>query len=108
MLRRLLIALVCVGTVAACSPRVDRWRLETARPFLAGTSQAFTPAVSADDIFFCGGYSTTGDAALIALTADGAVRWRVEIGVCADAPVPMGDTIVAYARDRGQLELVLL
>ena len=76
------------------------WRIETPRPLLAGDSQAFTPAIGADAIFFCGGYSYGADAELIAAnTADGKPRWRFHLQSCGGSPVIADGIVIAIGRD---------
>ena len=76
------------------------WQVETPRPLLAGDSQAFTPAVGADAIFFCGGYSYDADVQLVAISAaDGKPRWRFHLESCGGSPVLADGSVIAIARE---------
>jgi len=76
------------------------WRIETPRPLLAGDSQAFTPAIGADAIFFCGGHSYSADAELVAANvADGTPRWRFHLESCGGSPIIADGTVIAIGRE---------
>ena len=95
----------------ACSPPMPDylvWAFQTPRPFLAGNSQAYTPVVTQDLIFFCGGYAWNDASGLFALgTNDGLFRWKKNVGKCNAAPALLGATLVVVADERHGEMLVL-
>jgi outer membrane protein assembly factor BamB len=102
------IALLCAGP--ACVPGSDdAWQLKTPRPFLAGDSEAFTPAIDGGSIFFCGGYPYTAAAELVAVNAaDGIPRWRLPVELCAASPIVIDSAIVvAFGREAHSPRAVL-
>jgi outer membrane protein assembly factor BamB len=93
-------ALLCAGPACAPDRSVDTWQLRTPRPFLAGNSDAFTPAIGSDSIFFCGGYAYTAAAELVAVNAaDGHPRWRFPLETCGDSPLLIDSTVVAFGQE---------
>jgi outer membrane protein assembly factor BamB len=96
--------------VPACTPEVgdDLWRLQTPRPFLAGNSEAFAPAVGAGTVFFCGGYAYDAASELVAVnTTDGVPRWRVSVQSCGGSPAVLDSMVVAFAREAHSPRFVL-
>jgi len=95
----------------ACAPGVgdDLWQLRTPRPFLAGNSEAFAPAVGDGTLFFCGGYAYDATSELVAVNAaDGVPRWRVSVQSCGDSPALVDATVVAFAREAHSPRFVLI
>ncbi len=79
------------------------WTLQTDRPWLPGTSQALTPVVDGESVFFCGGYSTNDDATVYAIgRSDGIVKWQRPVGRC-ENPLALLDTtlVVVASQDSG-------
>jgi outer membrane protein assembly factor BamB len=94
-------------SAAACTgsnlPTGTVWTFQTERPWLAGTSQALTPVVDHDSVYFCGGYSTNERAAIHAIAlADGTVKWQRPVGSCQN-PIAVADgtLVVISRRDAG-------
>lgn len=101
-------AVLCAGP--ACTPggSQDTWQLRTPRPFLAGDSEAFTPAIAGDSIFFCGGYAYAADAELVAVNATGGhPRWRFPVESCADSPIVIDSIVVAFGQEAHTPRVVL-
>jgi hypothetical protein len=95
---------MCAAGCAKPDFNHDAWQFRTRRPWMfAGHSDAFTPVVKDDVVFFCGGYFWNEWDEIVALTAtDGRLRWRVPLGSCTAPPVILGSTIVAIAsQDHG-------
>ena len=100
------LAAAIADTAACTAPRepVDAaWTFHTARPWLAGASQAITPIVDRDSVYFCGGYAVEENAAVHAIALDdGRVRWQQPVGSCR-SPIAVADgvLIVISGRDAG-------
>jgi outer membrane protein assembly factor BamB len=100
--------LLCAAPACAPGLGTDLWQLQTPRPFLAGDSEAFAPAVGDGTLFFCGGYAYDAASELVAInTADGVPRWRVSVQSCGDSPVAVDSTVVAFAREAHTPRFVL-
>jgi outer membrane protein assembly factor BamB len=105
----LLLGLVCVTSACAPASTADVWQLRTHRPFLAGDSEAFAPAVHDGAIFFCGGYAYTNRAELFRLrAADGSVQWRVPMQACAASPAVTSDNVLIAFGTEGHTPAVIL
>ena len=95
------------ATACACSrpepPTGAVWTFQTTRPWLAGESQAMTPAVDSEAAYFCGGYSLDDRAAIHAISlADGSVRWERTVANCrGPAMLFDGTVVVISAQDEG-------
>ncbi len=100
-------ALVVAAALWGCSrPRDAAWSFATRRPWiLAGDSQALTPAVNRNVVFFCGGYAERQQSRVYALDlSTGKPKWQFNIGNCASPPLLASDVVVAFGfagqRDR--------
>ena len=95
-------SLAALADAAACAspaaPAGAVWTFRTPRPWLAGTSQAVTPIVDGDSVYFCGGYSVEEDAAVHALAlADGRPRWRQPVGRCRSLLATAGGPLIVVS-----------
>jgi outer membrane protein assembly factor BamB len=103
MLLPMLLPIAGVAALAAiggCSgPKNIAWSFATPRPwFLAGDSQALTPAVEGGSVFFCGGYAEKNGSQLYALElATGRRKWQYHAGSCASPPMIAANVVVCFA-----------
>jgi outer membrane protein assembly factor BamB len=99
---RLPLAIAFVVASVACSRAHDAtiWTFRTDRPwFLAGDSQALTPAVDGESVFFCGGYFWDDKSAIHALSLrDGRLLWKQAVGDCESAPWLVAGTLVVHSQ----------
>jgi outer membrane protein assembly factor BamB len=96
----LIIGLVA-ASVAYSGPRqASVWSFRTDRPWLAGDSHAFTPAVDRQSVFFCGGYFWNDADDIHALSLqDGRLLWKHRVGDCDNAPWLIGGTLVVHSTE---------
>ena len=95
-----------IAAAAACAaprqPLDTAWTLHTPRPWLAGASQALTPIVDRDSVYFCGGYAVDENAAVHAIgLEDGRLLWQQPVGSCTSIAVVDGVLVVISGRDAG-------
>jgi outer membrane protein assembly factor BamB len=110
MLTRFVRVIALLGVASACAPPLgdDVWQVETPRPLLGGESQAFTPAIASNTIYFCGGHAYTAAAELVAVNAaDGNPRWRFRVESCAASPILNDDTVVVFGEEPHSSRVVL-
>ena len=96
--------IVASGCASHSAGNGDQWTFRTRRPMLlAGDSEARTPALAGDRVFFCGGYFWNGWSELHALDATtGHLQWHVPVGRCQAPPIVVGSTVVQLAsQDHG-------
>jgi PQQ-like domain len=92
---------LCAGCSADPPPAGAVWSFRSDRPWLAGDSQVFAPAVDGRTIYFCGGYSYSDRSAIYALArADGAVRWSHRLARCEHEPFLLAGTLLVHAVER--------
>ena len=64
---------------------------------LAGDSQALTPAIDGNVVFFCGGYEEKERSQIYALELQtGRLKWQFNAGSCGSPPLISGGTVVAF------------
>jgi outer membrane protein assembly factor BamB len=96
---RAAIAIVALVSLGGCRRPTDiAWSFATPRPWvLAGDSQALTPAIEGDLVFFCGGYEEKGASQLYALELQtGRPKWQFSAGSCGSPPLISGGTVIAF------------
>jgi outer membrane protein assembly factor BamB len=65
---------------------------------LASDSEALTPAIDGDMVFFCGGYGEKAGSQLYALDlASGKPKWQYNVGSCASAPLISAGAVICFA-----------
>jgi outer membrane protein assembly factor BamB len=96
-------ALAILALAALCGCRRPKddivWSLATPRPWvLAGDSQALTPAIDGDAVFFCGGYGEKERSQIYALDLrTGKPKWRYDVGSCGSAPLISAGAVIGFA-----------
>lgn len=75
------------------------WSLATQRPWvLAGDSQALTPAIEDNAVFFCGGYEEKERAQIYALELEtGKPKWEFQVGSCGLPPLISAGTVIGFS-----------
>jgi outer membrane protein assembly factor BamB len=94
------VAILALAALGGCArPRNIAWSFATPRPWvLAGDSQALTPAVEGNVVFFCGGYAEKERSQIYALDLPtGKPRWQFNVGSCGLPPLVAGGTAIAFA-----------
>ena len=65
---------------------------------LAEDSQAFTPAIDGNVVFFCGGYAEKRESQIYALDLEtGKPKWQHNVGSCTSAPLISAETVIGFA-----------
>jgi outer membrane protein assembly factor BamB len=98
--RRAAITILAAAVLGGCSqPKNIVWSFATPRPWvLAGDSQALTPAVDGNLIFFCGGYEEKQRSQIYALELrTGKPKWQFSVGSCGLPPLISAGTVIAFA-----------
>jgi outer membrane protein assembly factor BamB len=103
MKRPAVIAIVALAALCGCGRPNDDivWSFVTPRPWvLAGDSQAQTPAIDGNVVFFCGGYGEKERSQIYALDLrTGKPKWRYGVGSCGLAPLVSAGAVVCFAFD---------
>jgi len=89
-----------LATFCGCRGSKDIvWSFATPRPWvLAGDSQAFTPAIDGNVVFFCGGYAEKRESQIYALDLEtGKPKWQHNVGSCTSAPLISAETVIGFA-----------
>jgi len=94
-----MIATLLAGCGCRSSSKEFLWSFQTDRPmFLAGPSQAWTPRIDGDTVFFCGGYLWNQASKLFALNLqDGHVKWEYSVGSCEASPILSGQSVLVFS-----------
>ena len=98
--KRALVAILALSGFCGCRrPNDIVWAFATPRPWvLAGDSQALTPIVEGNTVFFCGGYAEKAGSQIYALDLQtGKPRWQFKVGACGSAPVISAGSVIAFA-----------
>ena len=99
--RQAALAILALAALCGCRrPKDDLvWSLATPRPWvLAGDSQALTPAIDGNVVFFCGGYGEKERSQVYALDLQtGKPKWQYEVGSCGSAPLISAGAVVCFA-----------
>jgi outer membrane protein assembly factor BamB len=95
-------AFVVFALAAFCGCRGSKdivWSFTTPRPWvLAGDSQALTPAINGNVVFFCGGYAAKKQSQIYALDLQtGKPKWQRNVGSCTSAPLVSAETVIVFA-----------
>ena len=92
--------ILALAALCGCAhrPKDIDWTFATPRPLvLAGDSQALTPAIDGDVVFFCGGYEEKERSQIYALELQtGRPKWQFNAGSCGSPPLISGGTVVAF------------
>jgi outer membrane protein assembly factor BamB len=102
-------ALVLCALCSCSRPKDIVWSFATPRPWvLAGDSQALTPAIEANLVFFCGGYEEKARSQMYALQLQtGKPKWQFNVGSCGLPPLISAGTVIAFSfGDHGDRILV--
>lgn len=95
------LAILALAACCGCSrPKDDVvWSFVTPRPWvLAGDSQAMTPAIDGNVVFFCGGYAEKDRSQIYALDLrTGKPKWHYEVGSCGSAPLISAGAVICFA-----------
>ena len=97
---RAAVAIVALAALCGCSrPKDIAWSLATYRPWvLAGDSQALTPAIEGNLVFFCGGYEEKERSQIYALEFEtGKPKWQFNVGSCGLPPLISAGRVIAFA-----------
>lgn len=92
--------LVALAAFCGCRGSSDTvWSFATPRPWvLASDSEAFTPAIDGNTVFFCGGYGEKEGSQVYAIDlASGKPKWQSHVGSCASAPLVSSQAVICFA-----------
>jgi outer membrane protein assembly factor BamB len=94
------VGLLAAGMACGAPHQDSVWTFRTDRPWLAGHSHAFTPAVDRESVFFCGGYfwNYVDDIHALSLR-DGRLMWKHQVGDCMNAPWLIDGTLVVHSQE---------
>jgi outer membrane protein assembly factor BamB len=105
------VVILALAALGGCSRSKDiAWSFSTPRPWvLAGDSQALTPAIDGNTVFFCGGYEEKQRSQIYALDLQtGKPKWQFPVGICGLPPLISTGTVIAFSfADHGDRILVL-
>jgi outer membrane protein assembly factor BamB len=96
---RAVVVILALALGGCRHPNDIAWSFATPRPWvLAGDSQALTPAIADDVVFFCGGYDEKELSQVYALELrTGKPKWQFGVGSCGSPPLISGGTVVAFS-----------
>jgi outer membrane protein assembly factor BamB len=98
--KRATLAIVALAALGGCRRSNDIvWSFATPRPWvLAGDSQALTPAIDGNVVFFCGGYEEKESSQIYALDLQtGKPKWQYSVGSCGSAPLISAGAVICFA-----------
>jgi outer membrane protein assembly factor BamB len=94
------LALLALAGICGCAqPKGIVWLFATPRPWiLAGDSQALSPTIDGNIVFFCGGYAERERSQIYALDlGTGKSKWQYNVGSCGSPPLVSSGVVVAFA-----------
>ncbi len=95
-----ILLMLAVAALSGCRREKDVvWSLATPRPWvLAGDSQALTPVIDGNVLFFCGGYAEREGSQIYALEVQaGKPKWQYNVASCGAEPLIFARTVVGFS-----------
>jgi outer membrane protein assembly factor BamB len=102
------LALLIAALCGCQRPPGIAWYFVASRPLFGRLSQALTPAVAGNTVFFCGGYGLKGRAQIYAINLEtGEPKWRRNVESCIAPPLVSGNTVIAFGTTEGGGEIAV-